>query len=107
MTRYEQGRRYEYKIKKQLEKEGRNVTRSAGSHGDFDLIAIRPVEDKNGVYREQHTHIPVKWSSHTNPMIKLIQLKTGRSAKRAKKTVEDSGLKNKYSGLYSVSVEVL
>lgn len=43
MNRYLKGRRYEYKIKKELEKEGWLVIRSAGSHGPVDLVAIHPI----------------------------------------------------------------
>jgi|Deesub1362B_J571_1020462.scaffolds.fasta_scaffold00898_1 Holliday junction resolvase len=42
--RYTKGRNFEYSIKKKLEDQGYYVCRSAGSHGAFDLIAI-----KNGV----------------------------------------------------------
>lgn len=44
MTNYERGRRFEYKIKKMLEKVGFTVFRTAGSHGDVDLIAINNTE---------------------------------------------------------------
>jgi len=37
---YQKGRRKEYLIKKQLEREGYIVLRTAGSHGFADLIAI-------------------------------------------------------------------
>jgi Holliday junction resolvase len=37
---YEKGRRKEYKLKKELEREGLIVLRTAGSHGFADLIAI-------------------------------------------------------------------
>lgn len=40
MTRYDTGRRIEYKAKKELEKEGYFVMRSAGSKGTFDLAAF-------------------------------------------------------------------
>lgn len=39
---YNAGRRFEYKVKKQLERAGNIVMRTAGSHGPFDLIAISP-----------------------------------------------------------------
>lgn len=35
------GVKKEYKIKSALEKAGYHVTRAAGSHSDFDLIAIK------------------------------------------------------------------
>lgn len=44
MTNYERGRRFEYKIKKMLEKAGFVVFRTAGSHGEVDLIAINDTE---------------------------------------------------------------
>lgn len=37
---YAKGRRYEYRLKEELEKRGYLVIRSAGSHSPFDLIAI-------------------------------------------------------------------
>ena len=40
MTRYDTGRRLEYKAKKELEALGYTVVRSAGSKGPFDLVAI-------------------------------------------------------------------
>lgn len=39
-TNYKRGVRYEYKAKAMLEAEGFYVTRSAGSHGLYDLAAI-------------------------------------------------------------------
>jgi hypothetical protein len=38
---YLAGRRLEYKIKKEWEKQGFIVLRTAGSHGPFDLVAYR------------------------------------------------------------------
>lgn len=37
---YLRGRRLEYQVKKAYEAEGYKVMRTAGSHGDFDLIAV-------------------------------------------------------------------
>lgn len=42
---YTKGRRWEYALKKQWEANGYMVLRTAGSHGPFDLVAI-----KNGCY---------------------------------------------------------
>jgi Holliday junction resolvase len=42
---YESGRRFEYKIAKELRAEGHVVMRTAGSHGPFDLICITPEGD--------------------------------------------------------------
>jgi len=39
-TNYQRGRDTEYKVKKELEKEGYVVFRTAGSHGVADIIAI-------------------------------------------------------------------
>jgi len=39
---YNAGRRLEYKVKKQWEKDGFTVFRTAGSHGSVDLIAVQP-----------------------------------------------------------------
>jgi Holliday junction resolvase len=40
MTNYQKGRNYEYKIQHQFERAGHIVTRSAGSHGLFDLVTL-------------------------------------------------------------------
>ncbi len=42
--KYKTGTKYEYKAKKELEKEGYLVIRSAGSHSPFDLIALGALE---------------------------------------------------------------
>ena len=118
--RYVAGRAYEYRVKAKLEKEGWNVTRSAGSHGDFDLIAIHiPFYDDghncdeygpHGVFTGQICKDCGQYNFGGNlgtRRIKLIQLKTGKSSKRAKKEVSDSGLKERFEGLYTVSVEVM
>ena len=39
MSNYSKGANYERAVKKELEKEGYSVIRSAGSHGIFDLVA--------------------------------------------------------------------
>lgn len=39
---YISGRRWEYKVKDQWEKDGYVVIRASGSHGDFDLVAFNP-----------------------------------------------------------------
>lgn len=44
---YIKGRNFEYKIKKILEKKSSVVFRTAGSHGDFDLIEITKHGDVN------------------------------------------------------------
>lgn len=41
MNKYAKGRRLEYRAKKILEAQGYTVFRTAGSHGLFDLIAIK------------------------------------------------------------------
>lgn len=41
MSRYRIGARAEYKLKHELERRGWSVTRAAGSHGKWDLIAVR------------------------------------------------------------------
>jgi Holliday junction resolvase len=38
---YQRGRRHEYDVKRLLEEAGYVVTRAAGSHSPFDLIASR------------------------------------------------------------------
>jgi len=41
MARYHVGARAEYRLKHELEKKGWHVIRAAGSHGKWDLIAVR------------------------------------------------------------------
>jgi Holliday junction resolvase len=41
MARYHTGARAEYKLKHELEKKGWHVIRAAGSHGKWDLVAVR------------------------------------------------------------------
>jgi len=41
MARYHIGARAEYKLKHELEKKGWHVIRAAGSHGKWDLVAVR------------------------------------------------------------------
>ena len=41
MSRYRIGARAEYRLKHDLEKDGWDVIRAAGSHGKWDLIAVR------------------------------------------------------------------
>lgn len=38
-SNYELGRRYEYEVMELFRKAGYEITRTAGSHGTFDLIA--------------------------------------------------------------------
>ena len=41
MARYHVGARAEYRLKHELEKKGWHVIRAAGSHGKWDLVAVR------------------------------------------------------------------
>jgi len=41
VTRYASGRRFEWRVKRFLERRGWFVVRSAGSHGIADLVALR------------------------------------------------------------------
>jgi Holliday junction resolvase len=40
MTQYQKGANFERQLKKDMEECGHYVCRSAGSHGDWDLVAI-------------------------------------------------------------------
>lgn len=104
---YGRGRRYEYKISKKLRAEGWTVLRTAGSHGLFDLIAIKPPEVHEYMINTDRLKatFTTKGSIAGN-YIKLIQCKSGKSSKRAIKNVLDSDIK-RFEGLYSVSVEVV
>lgn len=42
-TNYERGRRYEYRSMRWLEKQGFRAYRTAGSHGEFDVVAISSI----------------------------------------------------------------
>lgn len=78
---YEKGRRYEYKIKKELEKQGYTVLRTSGSHGFADLVAVKPKE------------------------IRFIQCKAQKAAKKEiTKLLAYAGLT---ASLASVSVEMI
>jgi hypothetical protein len=41
-SRYHRGRAFEYRVASLLRAAGWTVIRSAGSHGPFDLVAVRP-----------------------------------------------------------------
>jgi hypothetical protein len=101
-SKYVRGRAYEYKVKRQLESEGWTVLRSAGSHGYFDLTAIK--EPGAGAMK-----LGPGWPEGWKPCgeIKLIQTKTGKTKKRAIEKVVMSKLAERFEGLYSVSVEVV
>lgn len=40
-SNYNRGRRFEWELKRELEDDGFLVTRASGSHGVFDLIALK------------------------------------------------------------------
>jgi hypothetical protein len=81
------------------------VLRSAGSHGEFDLCAI-----KSPPPTRASTPFPDVVSGRNMRLwfgeIKLIQCKVGKSKKRAIKEVLASDIK-RFEGLYAVSVEVM
>ncbi|MFZ8805960.1 MAG: hypothetical protein ACO2PO_23695 [Candidatus Calescibacterium sp.] len=53
--RYIAGRQFEYKVKKELEKDGWTIIRSSGSKGLFDLVGVRflAVDDKINFWKYQ------------------------------------------------------
>ena len=64
---YEKGRRKEYKVCENLKKEGFPIVqRTAGSHSPFDIIAV----------------------DLKNRIIKLVQVKSGKYSRKAKKDFE-------------------
>lgn len=107
---YVRGRSYEYKIAKKLRAEGWEVLRTAGSHGAFDLIAIKtanlvyPME----VVADAKIFGTRKLGFKTIALghIRFIQCKSGKNKLRMVKDVLKSDIK-KYEGLYSAVVEVL
>jgi Holliday junction resolvase len=44
MTKYESGRRYEYEVMDMLRGHGYEVSRTAGSHGEWDIHARKKVK---------------------------------------------------------------
>ena len=98
--RYEAGRAYEYKVMNRLKAEGYICMRSAGSHGHFDVIAIKP-GNLTAFTRTYDKGFRVPGE------IKLIQCKTGVTAKRARDKVVMSKLAENFDGLYQVKVEVV
>lgn len=75
-----------------LKAEGWTVTRSAGSHSVFDLVAIKDPHSFND-------------GPEMMGEIKLIQCKAGKSAKR--EIAKLGSLKDKYTGCYYIDVETL
>lgn len=76
-TQYERGRALEYRVKSSLEKEGYTVSRSAGSHSPWDLVAIR---------------------ENPGPEVRLIQLKSKVDAKSSQEVIDSywATVKNEY-----------
>jgi hypothetical protein len=72
--RYIAGRQFEYKVKRHLEKGGWKVLRTSGSHGLFDLIALK-------LKKRKHSSIPylvidfwqLKKNITDNMAIKLVE----------------------------------
>jgi hypothetical protein len=79
---YEKGRRAEYKVMKQLRKEGfQYVGRTAGSHGIFDVWGIELFDWDSPVHKGR---------------IKLVQVKTGKTAERERAKTEIGKLTGSY-----------
>lgn len=97
MTNYERGRAKEYRVATKLRKDGWLVIRSAGSHSEFDLVAIK--------HEQKQNPLPPFIITYNNE-IKLIQCKSGKSKLRMVKDVLKSDIK-RFEGLYQVSVEVV
>jgi len=53
---YEAGRRFEYRVKKDLEKSGHVVIRSAGSHSMADLVAFHEHYDGRSAFIQCKLH---------------------------------------------------
>ena len=97
-SRYDRGRAYEYKVMRKLREKGFYPIRSAGSHGYFDIIGIKPGTP---------TIYPGGLKGRGIGTIKVIQCKTGKSKKHAIDKVVMSKLAEQYDGLYTVKVEVV
>jgi hypothetical protein len=79
-----------------LKKDGWTVLRTAGSHGPFDLIAI-----KDSVYLFNNEAGAIGGEGE----MRLIQVKSGKSAKREmRKALGDI---ERFTGLYNVVVQVV
>ena len=109
--RYIAGRDYEYKVMRQLREQGFYAIRSAGSHGYFDIIGIKPGTAKPAPPISPDATIQLRMTT-VNPNItlgeiRIIQCKTGKSKKHAIDKVVMSKLAEQFDGLYTVKVEVL
>lgn len=77
---YAKGRNFEYYIKQKLEKDGCFVIRSAGSHGVFDLIAIKNgiawgIQCKKGGYISKAEKDNIIWTAKLYGIIPCIAIK--------------------------------
>ncbi len=99
--RYISGRAHEYAIKKKWEKDGWTVLRTAGSHGEFDLVAI---QNKRKFLMYDDERLAGNIFEYRGDIV-LIQAKSGKSAEKEKAKLEH--LKTDYEGQYIVKVELL
>ena len=100
---YNRGRGREYRIMKKLREEGFEVVaRSAGSHSEVDIWAIKAPVVGNYI-KEAGTRFIVG-----NGKIVLVQSKGGKSGKRERVKVEKSGLR-RFEGeeIYDVEVRII
>ncbi len=74
---YLRGRRFEWQVKKDLEKEGFHVTRASGSHSMYDLIAVR-----QGHYITHIKFIQCKTGKKPNINKLLLELRDGSAIKQ-------------------------
>jgi hypothetical protein len=100
---YVSGRAREYRIMEALRKEGFEiVARSAGSHSEVDVWAIKaPVLGKYVMGLRGRAVV-------ANGQIVLVQSKGGKSGKRERAKVEKSGLR-RFEGkdVYDVEVRII
>ncbi len=92
---YINGRAKEYRVKHAKERDGFVVIRASGSHGLFDLVAIR-APGKRGTNSDHE--------GRGDGLIQLIQCKSGKSQERELKKLRDSGIIEIYGGMYKVEV---
>ena len=73
MSRYRTGARAEYKLKHELEKNGWHVIRAAGSHGKWDLVAVRKHNGRLDILLIQ---VKRKQKPPTRPIISIYRNST-------------------------------
>ncbi|MDD5406993.1 MAG: hypothetical protein PHE73_08665 [Sulfurovaceae bacterium] len=64
-TNYSRGRAYEYKVIKEMEKNGWFCIRSAGSHSPVDIIALQKLKDETFAVKFLQIKTSIKFKEKT------------------------------------------